>query len=84
MQTAGITQKELADMIGKQQTAVSFIINGVRDINADRAIRLGLIFKTWPEFWQKLQAWYDRKIMHQKHRQDYQKVEQHIEEFAFA
>lgn len=54
-----MTQRQFADLIGKKQAEVSYILNWDRDINADMAIRLSIVLWTRPEFWLEMQYDYD-------------------------
>jgi addiction module HigA family antidote len=54
----GITQDALARGLGVSRRRVNELVRGRRAISADTAIRLGLFFRTGPEFWMNLQqAW---------------------------
>ena len=53
-----ITQDALAKGLGISRRRVNELVRGRRSISADTAIRLGLYFRTGPEFWLNLQqAW---------------------------
>jgi antitoxin HigA-1 len=51
----------LARAIGAPRNRLTGIINGMRAITADTALRLGIYFGTSAEFWLTLQANYDLK-----------------------
>ncbi len=55
----GISQNKLAMDIHVPVTRISEICREKRSITADTALRLGLYFKTGPEFWTNLQTNYD-------------------------
>jgi len=57
-----ISQNALAKRMGIPRMRVSQIVRGQRTITADTAIRLGIVFKTTPQFWMNLQARYDLEI----------------------
>jgi addiction module HigA family antidote len=52
------------------------IVNGVRSITAETALRLARFFGTTPEFWLKLQTHYDLTIAA---RREAKKIEREIE-----
>ncbi|NCV63949.1 MAG: addiction module antidote protein, HigA family, partial [Betaproteobacteria bacterium] len=41
---------------------ISEVVNGLRPITADTALRLGLFFSMEPRFWMNLQTEYDMRI----------------------
>jgi addiction module HigA family antidote len=55
----GITQYRLAKDIGVPPRRIHEIVNGLRAITADTALRLGRYFAMSPEFWLNLQSHYD-------------------------
>jgi antitoxin HigA-1 len=55
----GITQYRLAKDIGVPPRRINEIVNGLRGITADTALRLGRYFAMAPEFWLNLQTHYD-------------------------
>ena len=55
----GITQYLLAKDIGVPPRRINEIVNGLRGITADTALRLGRYFAMSPEFWLNLQSHYD-------------------------
>ena len=57
-----ISQNALAKRMGIPRMRVSQIVRGERSITADTAIRLGIVFKTAPQFWMNLQARYDLEV----------------------
>ena len=54
-----ITPYQLAKAIEVQQTRISEILHGKRNITADTAIRLGRYFHTTTQFWLNLQSMHD-------------------------
>ena len=66
-----ISQNRLALAIGVPQTRVGEIVNERRAITVDTAIRLGMYFKTGPEFWINLQTNYDLGIAYNEKKHEY-------------
>jgi addiction module HigA family antidote len=58
----GLTQVDLARILGVSRQRITSIVNNRRRITADTALRLGLFFGTTPEYWQNLQAHYVLKM----------------------
>ena len=54
-----ITQYRLAKDIGVPPGRINQILKGRRAITADTALRLGLYFRTAPEFWLTVQSHHD-------------------------
>jgi antitoxin HigA-1 len=61
MKPMGITARQLAADIDVSPSRISELVNGVRPITADTALRLGLFFKMDPRFWLNLQSEYDMR-----------------------
>lgn len=81
----GISQTKFAELIGKKQSEVSYILNGTRDINTDRAKRLSIVFKTRPEFWLWMQQDYDLYLLNQSAKNiEYQQIKERLYQFSFA
>lgn len=59
LEPLGISQYRLAKDVSVPPRRINEIILGKRSITADTALRLGLYFKTSPEFWMNLQTHYD-------------------------
>ena len=55
----GITQYRLAKDIGVPPRRINEIVNGLRAITADTALRLGRYFRMAPEYWLNLQSHYE-------------------------
>ena len=66
-----ISQNRLALAIGVPPTRVGEIVNERRAITVDTAIRLGMYFKTGPEFWINLQTNYDLGIAYNEKKHEY-------------
>src|ERR1700716_3882077 len=58
----GLSQNQLAKVIGVSPNRIAEIVNNRRRITADTALRLGLYFGNSPEFWMNLQTHYDLKM----------------------
>jgi addiction module HigA family antidote len=58
----GLSQNELAHVLGVSPNRIAEIVNNRRRITADTAVRLSLFFGDSPEFWMNLQSWYDLRI----------------------
>lgn len=59
MEPHGINASQLARMMDIDRNRISQIIRGKRDITADTALRLSLVFGTTARFWMNLQSHYD-------------------------
>lgn len=62
----GISQNALARKISVPPRRINEITLGKRSVTADTALRLGLYFKTSPEFWLNLQSHYELEIAKDK------------------
>jgi len=58
----GLSQNQLAKLIGISPNRIAEIVNNRRRITADTALRLSLFFGNSAEFWMNLQANYDLKV----------------------
>ena len=58
----GISARQLAADIDVSPSRISEVVNGLRPITADTALRLGLFFSMEPRFWMNLQTEYDMRI----------------------
>ena len=58
-QVAGVTQAEVADGLGMSRPRLNELVNGVRGVTPDTALRLARGFGTTPEFWLSAQAAWD-------------------------
>ena len=59
MKPLGISINQLARDLDVPPNRISAIVNGIRSITADTALRLGRFFRTSAEFWINLQAMHD-------------------------
>lgn len=55
----GVTQAEVADGLGMSRPRLNELVNGVRGVTPDTALRLSRGFGTTPEFWMSAQAAWD-------------------------
>ena len=62
MKPMGISARQLAADIDVSPSRISDVVNGVRPITADTALRLGLFFKMDPRFWMNLQSEFDMRV----------------------
>ena len=62
MKPMGISARQLAADIDVSPSRISELVNGVRPITADTALRLGLFFEMDPRFWLNLQSEYVMRI----------------------
>ncbi len=58
LEARGWTQDDLADILGRQNSVVSAIVNGKRAISLDIANDLAAAFGTTPQFWMNLETTY--------------------------
>ena len=63
MKPMGITARQLAADIDVSPSRISELVNGLRPITADTALRLGLFFNMDPRFWMNLQTEFDMRVM---------------------
>lgn len=59
LEPAGLTQGQLAELIGVERRRINEIVGGKREITPDTAIRLGKFFGVSPQFWMNLQVRYN-------------------------
>jgi addiction module HigA family antidote len=59
MEPYGLSMNKLALNLHVPANAVAGIVHGTRAISSQMALRLGLFFKTTPEFWINAQAHYE-------------------------
>ncbi len=62
MKPMGISARQLAADIDVSPSRISEVVNGLRPITADTALRLGLFFNMEPRFWINLQTEYDMRV----------------------
>ena len=58
----GISAYKLAQAMNVSPMRISEILRGKRGVTPDTAIRLGKALGTSPEYWLKLQAYYDLEV----------------------
>jgi len=58
----GVTQYRLAERIHVPRRRINEIVQGLRSISADTALRLARFFGTSDRFWLNLQAIYDLEV----------------------
>jgi addiction module HigA family antidote len=61
---AGLSQKELADVLGCSKSYISDLIKGRRGLSVEMCFKLAEVLGSSPEFWARLQNGYDIKIAH--------------------
>jgi len=81
MKPMGITALQLASDIDVSPSRISEIVNGMRPITVDTALRLGLFFSMEPRFWMNLQIEYDLRVIK---REMEQKISPRIRVFQLA
>jgi addiction module HigA family antidote len=62
MKPMGISARQLAADIDVSPSRISELVNGLRPITADTALRLGVFFGMEPRFWLNLQSEYDIRV----------------------
>jgi addiction module HigA family antidote len=81
MKPMGITARQLASDIDVSPSRISEIVNGMRPISVDTALRLGLFFSMEPRFWMNLQTEYDLRVIK---REMEQKISPRIRVFQLS
>lgn len=71
---AGITQGQLAQMLGVSRRSVSEILHEHRPVTTDMAHRLARVFKTTPAFWLRLQEAVDIWDTFETNRNEYNQI----------
>jgi antitoxin HigA-1 len=66
MKPMRITARRLAADIDVPPSRVSELVNGLRPVTADTALRLGVFFNMEPRFWLNLQSEYDMRMVTRK------------------
>ena len=66
MKPFGISINRLARDLDVPPNRISAIVNGIRSITADTALRLGTYFSVSPETWLGLQIDYDLRVTRQR------------------
>jgi addiction module HigA family antidote len=67
MKPLGLSARAVGEAIGVPGNRVSEIIRQRRDVTADTAIRLGVLFETNPHFWLNLQDAHDLSKAESEH-----------------
>lgn len=62
MKPLGITARQLSADIDVPPSRISELVNGLRPVTPDTALRLGLFFKMEARFWINLQTEYDMRV----------------------
>ena len=70
MKPLGISINQLARDLDVPPNRIGTIVNGVRSITADTALRLGVYFGVSPETWLGLQVEYDLRVSRQRDGQE--------------
>ena len=65
MKPMGISINRLARDLDVPPNRISAIVNGVRSITADTALRLGTYFRVSPKIWLGLQIEFDLRVIRQ-------------------
>jgi len=81
MKPMSITARQLASDIDVSPSRISEIVNGMRPITVDTALRLGLFFSMEPRFWMNLQTEYDLRVIK---REMEQKISPRIRVYQLA
>ena len=68
MKPMGISARQLSADIDVSPSRISDVVNGVRPITADTALRLGIYFGMEPRFWLNLQTEYDMRTANRELR----------------
>jgi addiction module HigA family antidote len=71
---AGLSQTELADMLGVSRRTINEIVNERRPVTTDMALRLARFFNTTPEFWLNMQQAVDVWEALEEHRNEYKRI----------
>jgi addiction module HigA family antidote len=72
--SAGLTQAELARVLGVSRRSVSEILHERRPVSTDMAHRLARAFGTSPEMWLGLQQDVDLWDAHRERRSEYERI----------
>jgi addiction module HigA family antidote len=66
MKPLGVSINQLARDLDVPPNRIGAIVNGIRAITADTALRLGTYFRVSPEIWLGLQLDYDLRLTRQR------------------
>ena len=75
LRPCGNSQHRLALDLHIPATRIGDIVHGRRGITADTAIRLGIYFRTGPEFWLNLQANYDLGVAQREKQAEFSQIQ---------
>jgi len=75
---AGLSQTELADMLGVSRRTVNEIVNEHRPITTDMALRLARFFNATPEFWLNMQQAVDVWEALEEHKSEYKRIKSFV------
>lgn len=64
----GMSQRELAEHIGRDVKVINRIVNGRSAVTAEVALKLGAAFRTTPDFWLNAQKAVDLHVARSKLR----------------
>jgi len=67
LQPRGITQYRLAKQLHTETRRINEVIEGLRNITPEMALRLALFFENDPRYWLDLQLRYDLTVAVRKH-----------------
>lgn len=70
MKPMGISARQLAADIDVPPSRISELVNGIRPITPDTALRLGLFFNMEARFWLNLQTEFDMRMTERQSRED--------------
>ena len=70
----GISQSQLADLMGVSRRTISEIIHERRKITPDIAFRLAKVFNSTPEMWLNMQQAVDIWEINRNYGQEYEKI----------
>ncbi len=70
MKPMAISARQLAADIDVPPSRISELVNDIRPITPDTALRLGLFFNMEPRFWLNLQTEYDMRLLERNVRED--------------
>jgi HTH-type transcriptional regulator/antitoxin HigA len=66
LEARGLTQKDLAEILGRPAQAITEIVKGTKQITPETAVALGAAFGTSAEFWSNLEASYRLALAQQQ------------------
>lgn len=68
LETRGLTQKQLAEAMGRPPQAINEIVRGRKAITAETALQLERVLDVPARFWLTLQGTYDLALARQRER----------------